>query len=179
MTRITVFIVFAVALHSTTFATEYTSSSHSNVTTTPDTTESSAVNETTWTAADDVLLVTNSSAFTDTTATDVDTTTEVAVDGPAGGGEEVPGPKKPDLFDDWFPLLMLGFGLFAIVLVLGLIIKRSMANRRYNTLNDVPMSFSNPIYDVALASLRRGSEGIAEAEDALDYEHQRQPHFSD
>ena len=73
---------------------------------------------------------------------------------------------------------MLAVGLLAIAAGMGLIGKRIRDNRRYSELSGVPMSFSNPIYDVALASLRGGSEGIAVAEDALDYEHQRQPHVA-
>lgn len=86
------------------------------------------------------------------------------------GDTGAPEEGKPRPSYEWFPLMMLAVGLTAVLITLTLVLRRFMSGRGQQRSEDVPMSFSNPIYDVALASLRRGSEGIAEAEDALTYE---------
>ena len=98
----------------------------------------------------------------------------------SGSGHSSPGDSEESdegsSHQDWLPVLMLAIGMFALLAVLGLMVKRMHDRRRRKVVRDYPASFSNPIYDVALASLRQSSaEGIAEAEDALVYERQQYP----
>lgn len=114
--------------------------------------------------------VTTNDPVTETTVAEEDTgPTDRATGGPGEGR------RKPRPGPEWFPLMMLAVGLTAILATLALVVRRVMLDRRQGTGQDFPMSFSNPIYDVALASLRTGSEGIAEAQDALEYEPWRRP----
>ena len=109
--------------------------------------------------------------FVADTTTDEPNEKETASPLPEKVGEDL-GPKNTSM--GWFPIFMLSFGVTAIILTTGFLLRRVFFRLRVykNLREDQVETFPNPIYDLALNSLRDRAEGIAIGQEAMSFHSQ-------